>query len=140
MAATDQILAMGTVWGVLRELHVQSERVKGKDDSFQFDFFNYFLLAQQVFIAFAFADSWRGFMFILCMPIGLYKVARIATRLTSMFWFSQCWAWWQRHSPKWRENVKTVAVVIGLICAAVLVYGVDDGCPEDGCDPIEDWV
>jgi hypothetical protein len=140
MAATDQILAIGAVFGVIRELVRQDCLINDKHPGMDSEGYTAYLFVQQVVIAFALSDSFRGFLYVLCMPIGLYKIGRLLTRWAATFWFSQCWEWWEKHSQKWRDRVRRTAIIISLICAATLVYGVDNGCPEDGCDPIEDWV
>jgi hypothetical protein len=138
MAATDQVLAIGLVWGVLRECVAMEAAYKREDDVVSHPFWTAYLLIQQVIIATHYSDSFRGFLYVLAMPIGLYKVARVVTHWIGMLWFSQCFNWWKRHTPEWRDGAKAIAVGALLIVAACFVYGVDNGCNRDvECDDIE---
>jgi hypothetical protein len=83
---SDMVLIVAAVLG----LCLAFERFGYRED--QRRAFRWMMLAQLLLIAWACSDSWRGFLYMLFMPIGAYKVARIAGEPLA--------AWWRGRQPK----------------------------------------
>ena len=52
-------------------------------------FFRWAMLIQLALVAATEAESWRGFLYLLFMPIGAYKVARIVAEPVAARWHGQ---------------------------------------------------